>query len=400
MDSDAAISISGLVKRFGHARALDGLDLEVAQRRGARVPRPERLRQVDDDPRAARPAARRRGHGARCSAATRGATPSRCTGGSPTCPATSRLWPNLTGGEAIDLLGRAARRARPRAARRAASSASSSTRPRGRARTRRATGRRSRSSPRSPSDAELLILDEPTSGLDPLMEAVFQDCVREVRDAGRTVLLSSHILAEVEALCDRVSIIRAGRTVETGTLAELRHLTRTSIDRRDGRAPCTGSTRSRACTTCASTAAARASRSTPRSSTTRSQLLGARRRAQPGEPAADARGAVPPPLRRRARPDGRRVTGAGALAAAQRCGATGSDAPAVGRSALGALVAAHRRRAPGALPDAGRPGRSSAASVDRQRGAHRAHGPARALDTARRRARVPARRFARGRSSR
>src|ERR687892_76735 len=79
------------------------------------------------------------------------------------------------------------------------------------------------------SDAELLILDEPTSGLDPLMEAVFQDTIKEITDDGRTVLLSSHILAEVEALCDRVSIIRLGRTVESGTLAELRHLTRTSI---------------------------------------------------------------------------------------------------------------------------------------------------------------------------
>jgi ABC-2 type transport system ATP-binding protein len=79
------------------------------------------------------------------------------------------------------------------------------------------------------SDAELLILDEPTSGLDPLMEAVFRECVREERDRGRTVLLSSHLLDEVEALCDRVSIIRKGRTVETGTLSELRHLTRTSI---------------------------------------------------------------------------------------------------------------------------------------------------------------------------
>jgi ABC-2 type transport system ATP-binding protein len=80
------------------------------------------------------------------------------------------------------------------------------------------------------SSAELLILDEPTSGLDPLMEAVFQDCIREVKAEGRTVLLSSHILAEVEALCDRVSIIRAGRTVQSGTLDEMRHLTRTSID--------------------------------------------------------------------------------------------------------------------------------------------------------------------------
>ena len=80
------------------------------------------------------------------------------------------------------------------------------------------------------SDAELLLLDEPTSGLDPLKETVFQECIEEIREEGRTVLLSSHILAEVEALCDRVSIIGAGKTVETGCLAELRHLTRTAID--------------------------------------------------------------------------------------------------------------------------------------------------------------------------
>src|SRR5690606_31459470 len=79
------------------------------------------------------------------------------------------------------------------------------------------------------SRAELLLLDEPTSGLDPLMEMEFQDCIREVKAEGRTVLLSSHILAEVEALCDRVSIIRAGRTRETGTLEQLRGMTRTAI---------------------------------------------------------------------------------------------------------------------------------------------------------------------------
>jgi ABC-2 type transport system ATP-binding protein len=79
------------------------------------------------------------------------------------------------------------------------------------------------------SDVELYVLDEPTSGLDPLMEAVFSDYVEEARAAGRTILLSSHVLAEVEKLCDRVSIIRNGVTVETGTLAELRHLTRTSV---------------------------------------------------------------------------------------------------------------------------------------------------------------------------
>src|SRR5918996_607793 len=71
------------------------------------------------------------------------------------------------------------------------------------------------------SDVELLLLDEPTSGLDPLKESVFQECVEELRQAGRTVLLSSHILAQVDALCDRVTIIREGKTVETGSLADL-----------------------------------------------------------------------------------------------------------------------------------------------------------------------------------
>src|SRR5204862_8363754 len=79
------------------------------------------------------------------------------------------------------------------------------------------------------SDVELLLLDEPTAGLDPLMEAAFRQVITEERAGGRTVLLSSHILAEVEALCERVSIIRSGRVVESGTLAELRHLTRTSV---------------------------------------------------------------------------------------------------------------------------------------------------------------------------
>src|SRR5215470_1932156 len=80
------------------------------------------------------------------------------------------------------------------------------------------------------SDAELLLLDEPTSGLDPLMEEAFRECVAEERQGGRTVLLSSHILSEAEALADRVTIIRAGRAVETGSLAELRHLSRTTVD--------------------------------------------------------------------------------------------------------------------------------------------------------------------------
>lgn len=79
------------------------------------------------------------------------------------------------------------------------------------------------------SDAELLILDEPTSGLDPLMEQIFQECIFELKKQGKTVFLSSHILAEVEALCDKVAIIRQGEIVEEGTLEELRHLTRTTV---------------------------------------------------------------------------------------------------------------------------------------------------------------------------
>lgn len=79
------------------------------------------------------------------------------------------------------------------------------------------------------SDAELYVLDEPTSGLDPLMEQVFQACVKEVKAAGKSVFLSSHILSEVEQLCDKVSIIREGEIIETGTLRELRHLTRSRI---------------------------------------------------------------------------------------------------------------------------------------------------------------------------
>ena len=78
--------------------------------------------------------------------------------------------------------------------------------------------------------ADLLLLDEPTSGLDPLMEVAFRDCVAEARDHGQTVFLSSHILSEVEALCDRVGILRAGKLVDQGTLSELRHLGALTVD--------------------------------------------------------------------------------------------------------------------------------------------------------------------------
>jgi polyether ionophore transport system ATP-binding protein len=143
-------------------------------------------------------------------------------------PGDVNLWPNLTGGEAIDLLGTLRGSLDER--RRATLVERFDLDPGKKMRT-YSKGNRQKVAlvAAFASTVDLYVLDEPTSGLDPLMEAVFTDCVRELRDAGSTILLSSHILAEVEKLCDRVSIIRGGRTVESGTLAELRHLTRTSI---------------------------------------------------------------------------------------------------------------------------------------------------------------------------
>jgi len=144
-------------------------------------------------------------------------------------PGDVTLWPGLSGGEVVDLLGRLRGGLDPR--RRAELLERFDLDPGKKART-YSKGNRQKVAlvAALASDVELLILDEPTSGLDPLMEEVFRQVIREEQRRGdRTVLLSSHILAEVEALCDRVTIIRDGRAVETGTLAGLRHLTRTSI---------------------------------------------------------------------------------------------------------------------------------------------------------------------------
>jgi len=143
-------------------------------------------------------------------------------------PGDVTLWPNLTGGEVIDLLGRM--RGGLDTVKRDALLERFDLDPRKKGRT-YSKGNRQKVAlvAALASNVELLILDEPTAGLDPLMEAEFRACVAEDRNDGRTVLLASHILAEVEALCDRVSIVRAGRTVESGTLADLRHLTRTTI---------------------------------------------------------------------------------------------------------------------------------------------------------------------------
>jgi ABC-2 type transport system ATP-binding protein len=143
-------------------------------------------------------------------------------------PGDVTLWPNLSGGEVIDLLGRLRGGLDPTRRKELLERFDLDPRRKGRAYSK---GNRQKVAlvAALASDVELLLLDEPTSGLDPLMEDTFRQVIREERDQGRTVLLSSHILAEVEALCDRVTIIRDGRAVETGTLAELRHLTRVSI---------------------------------------------------------------------------------------------------------------------------------------------------------------------------
>jgi ABC-2 type transport system ATP-binding protein len=224
---DNAISISGLRKSFGATKALDGLDLQVkaGEVHGFLGP-----------------------NGAGKSTTIRvllgllradsGAV--RLLGGDPWrdaaelhrrlayVPGDVNLWPNLSGGEVIDLLGRLRGGLNQRRRKELIERFDLDPKKKGRTYSK---GNRQKVAlvAALSSTVDLLVLDEPTSGLDPLMEATFQYAIEEDREQGRTVLLSSHILAEVEALCDRVSIIRNGRTVETGTLADLRHLTRTSI---------------------------------------------------------------------------------------------------------------------------------------------------------------------------
>lgn len=222
-----AISVSGLIKSFGRTRALDGLNLSVSTGEVHGFLGPNGAGKTTTI-RVLLGLLRADGGSAQL------------LGGDPWREATElhrrlayvpgdvTLWPNLSGGEVIDLLGRL--RGGLDAHRRAELLERFELDPKKKARA-YSKGNRQKVAlvAALASNVELLLLDEPSSGLDPLMEAVFQECIAEERKNGRTVLLSSHILAEVEALCDRVSIIRSGQTVESGTLAELRHLTRTSI---------------------------------------------------------------------------------------------------------------------------------------------------------------------------
>jgi ABC-2 type transport system ATP-binding protein len=222
-----AISISSLVKTFGSTRALDGFDMtvEAGEVHGFLGP-----------------------NGAGKSTTIRvllgllrrDSGQVTLLGGDPWSDAVDlhrrlayvpddvKLWPNLTGGEVIDLFGKLRGSMVP--ARREDLLERFQLDPT------KKCGTYSRGNRQKlvlisafASEVELYILDEPTAGLDPLMVSVFRECVDKARSEGRTVLMSSHILADVEALCERVTIIRNGRTVESGTLEDLRHLTRNSV---------------------------------------------------------------------------------------------------------------------------------------------------------------------------
>ena len=234
--ADEVIDVQGLVKAFGPHRALDGLDLEVRAGEVHGFLGPERRRQVDHDPGAAR-------------AAPGGRRPATVFGQDPWrdavaihrrlayVPGDVALWPNLSGGETVDMLLRMPVRTRAPADREELLERFDlDPTKKGRAYSK---GNRQKVAlvAAFSADVDLLVLDEPTSGLDPLMEQVFNDCVAERVAAGTTVLLSSHILSEVERLADRVTIIREGRAVESGTLDELRHLRRSRITATVARVP-------------------------------------------------------------------------------------------------------------------------------------------------------------------
>ncbi|OZD08203.1 ABC transporter ATP-binding protein [Rhodococcus sp. 06-235-1A] len=230
-----AISVAGLVKTFGSVRALDGLNLraETGEVHGFLGPNGAGksttirvllglvratsgdVRLLGSDPWTDTVALHRR---------------------LAYVPGDVTLWPSLTGGEVIDLLGRM--RGGIDTARRAELIERFSLDPGKRART-YSKGNRQKVALISAlaSNVELLILDEPTSGLDPLMEQHFADCVKDAARRGTTVLLSSHILSEVDALCSSVTIVKDGRTVDTGTLASMRHLTRTTVTATVDRVP-------------------------------------------------------------------------------------------------------------------------------------------------------------------
>ena len=227
--SQFAVEIRGLSKSFGHTKALDGLDLTVAPGSITGFLGPNGsgksttirvllgLLRADSG-----------------SVSLLGGDPWRDAVALHRriayVPGDVTLWPNLTGLQAIDFLARLRGDGSVDTRRRDQLIERFELDPHKKARTYSKGNRQKVAIVAAFScNSELYILDEPTSGLDPLMEKAFQQCVQEVTGRGAAVLLSSHILAEVEKLCDTVTIIRAGRTVRSGTLAELRHLMRTTV---------------------------------------------------------------------------------------------------------------------------------------------------------------------------
>jgi len=221
------ISISGLEKRFGHVVALDGLDLEVAAGEIHGLLGPNGAGKTTSI-RILLGMLRADGGSASLLGRDPWSDATELHRRLAYVPGDVALWPSLTGGEVIDLLGRL--RGGLNEKRRASMLERFDLDPTKKART-YSKGNRQKVAliAALSSDVDLLILDEPTAGLDPLMEAQFREAIEDDRAQGRTVFLASHILAEVEALCDRVSIVRKGRVVESGSLDELRHLTRTSV---------------------------------------------------------------------------------------------------------------------------------------------------------------------------
>jgi ABC-2 type transport system ATP-binding protein len=223
-----AIDAEGLIKRFGKVTALDGLDLRVRTGEVHGFLGPNGAGKTTTI-RILLGLMRHDGGSARLLGGDSWSEATALHRRLAYVPGDVTLWPNLTGGEVIDLLGRLRGGLDPQ--RKAELLERFQLDPRKKGRT-YSKGNRQKVAlvAALASDVELLVLDEPTSGLDPLMEEVFREIMlQEKRRGDRTVLLSSHILAEVEALCDRLTIIRDGRVVETGTLDDLRHLTRTSI---------------------------------------------------------------------------------------------------------------------------------------------------------------------------
>jgi ABC-2 type transport system ATP-binding protein len=221
------ITVTGLVKTFGVTRALDGLDLTVAPGEVHGFLGPNGAGKTTTI-RILLGLLRRDGGQVDVLGADPWRDAVRLHRRLAYVPGEVNLWPNLTGGEVIDLLG--SLRGGLDDARRDDLLERFGLDPTKRCRA-YSKGNRQKVAlvAAFASSVDLYLLDEPTSGLDPLMEAVFQDVVRERCAAGSTVLLSSHILSEVEALCDRVTIVRSGRTAETGTFDQLRHLTRTTV---------------------------------------------------------------------------------------------------------------------------------------------------------------------------